>query len=223
MNFRYFLPLLCIAAGLFGQETYRCRFTVVTVGKDFESFRYDSGSEEGLSEISVYPSRVSPSYEYQGSDTIRFLAKDAESSESPALASFRFNTSIREWILIFLGTDEGKYRVIGYPMPNIGTTGGETCSFFNVSQLAVAGVMGNHKFSVESGKMYTVDMSEFLSRENSPRIMLALRDRESWVKFYTSFWSVRKNLRYLVLICPDPEASRLNVVRIREVLDSRSS
>jgi len=221
INKFYFFVILCFVilakAAIAQEENIQCTFSATLVGDHPLREVFFMSAAGGETEIMIYPARVTKSYAYNGTTPIVFYKKNNGDEEPTLIGTFDLKPGVSSWMLLFVQQADGGYRIAGYPMPVMSRSNSVSCSFINISRAPVVGIIGKQKFSLSPGEMKSIDLSDDASNESSSQIMLALRNKDTWTKFYSTYWGVRDNQRWTVLIYPKEDASGLRVLKIREV------
>ncbi|MFU8893741.1 MAG: hypothetical protein ACNA8L_08945 [Luteolibacter sp.] len=88
--------------------------------------------------------------------------------------------------------------------------------FFNASQIAVGGIIGDQEFALRPGQRRLLKPSA-THQGGGCQVTLSYQHQEDWKKFYDTRWSVNPRYRSLIFFFQDPESGQLGVSPIVDI------
>lgn len=219
------IPLFALAVLAFGhpaaaqQESDEItrRFSIIAWGQPIRDVFFRTGERDVA--IRAFPRRRSEIHRYTGPRELVFFRKKenaaGETVRQP-MGRFRFEGDAQAWLLLLREERDGNLRVAGFPA-NAPEADDPGYRFINLSSEPVAGLLAGETFRLGPGQSHSLAPPSD-AENGSARVKFALRRAETWELFYETFWPVRPDQRWIVLVHTDGD--RLRLTKIKERLNT---
>lgn len=222
MKYPPLIALALAALSLSGQTTEDGDVT-----RSFSLIAWDSPvreifyrSQEQDVPIRAFPRRRSDPFRYTGPRELVFFRKrenaEGEIVRKP-VGRFEFADDTREWLFLVRSDEDGQLQVAGFPANEL-TDSGAGYYFINLSSEPVAGSLAGSTFRLAIGESRLIKPPAE-TENGSTQVKFAIREAETWELFYETFWPLRPNQRWIVLVHPDGN-ERPRLTKIKERIDA---